>query len=66
MGVPAGGGSTVTDAVVRSQSGRVIQNTLTDTASAGPDASMYRFDAAGRLVEAEIPRHVRYLGAFRS
>jgi RHS repeat-associated protein len=54
--------STVTDAVVRSQSGRIIQNTLTDTASAGPETSTYRFDAAGRLVQADIPRHLLEYG----
>ena len=54
---PAGAGSTVTDEVVRSQSGRILQNTLTDTLSAGPEISTYRFDAAGRLVHASIPRH---------
>ncbi|MFT4285139.1 MAG: PA14 domain-containing protein, partial [Protaetiibacter sp.] len=47
----------VTDQVVRSQSGRVIQNTLIDTTSDGPEVSTYRFDAAGRLVHASIPRH---------
>src|SRR5690606_17533274 len=54
--------STVSDAVVRSQSGRIIQNTLTDTASAGPETATYRFDAAGRLVRAEVPRHVLEYG----
>ena len=54
---PGTGASTVSDAVVRSQSGRIIQNTLTDTASAGEEVSRYRFDAAGRLVHASIPRH---------
>jgi len=49
--------SSVTDAVVRSQSGRIIQNTLTDTASAAPEVSTYKFDSAGRLVRASIPRH---------
>jgi len=49
--------STVEDQVVRSPAGRIIQNTLTDTASTGPEASTYRFDAAGRLVHASIPRH---------
>jgi RHS repeat-associated protein len=54
--------STVSDAVVRSQSGRIIQNTLIDTASAGPETSTYRFDTAGRLVRADIPRHVLEYG----
>ena len=30
---------------------------LTDTASVGAEVSTYRFDAAGRLVHASIPRH---------
>jgi RHS repeat-associated protein len=59
---PGTSASTVTDAVVRSQSGRIIQNTLTDTTSAGPETSTYRFDTAGRLVRAEIPRHVLEYG----
>jgi RHS repeat-associated protein len=59
---PGGSASTVTDAVVRSQSGRIIQNTLADSASAGSEVSTYRFDAAGRLVQAEIPRHVLEYG----
>jgi RHS repeat-associated protein len=54
--------SSVSDAVVRSQSGRIIQDTLTDTAATGPETSTYRFDAAGRLVRAEIPRHVLEYG----
>src|SRR5690606_8943906 len=33
--------SSVTDAVVRSQSGRIVQNTLTDTAAADPETSTY-------------------------
>jgi RHS repeat-associated protein len=46
----------VTDFVVRSQSGRIIQNVLTDGSTV--ETSTYSFDAAGRLVEAVIPRHV--------
>jgi RHS repeat-associated protein len=49
--VPA---STVSDAVVRSQSGRILQNTLTDSASAASETSTYTFDAAGRLVTAVL------------
>ncbi len=48
--------STVTDAVVRSQSGRILQNTLTDGSVV--ESSSYKYDAAGRLVSAVIPRHV--------
>ncbi|MEZ5189820.1 MAG: PA14 domain-containing protein [Schumannella sp.] len=47
--------STVSDAVVRSQSGRIIQNTLTDDAVV--EVSTYSFDTAGRLVTATIPQH---------
>ena len=46
----------VTDSVVRSQSGRIMQNVLTDGAAV--ETSTYSFDAAGRLVQANIPRHV--------
>jgi RHS repeat-associated protein len=46
----------VTDFVVRSQSGRIMQNVLTDGSTV--ETSTYSFDAAGRLVEASIPRHV--------
>jgi RHS repeat-associated protein len=59
---PGGGGSTVTDGVVRSQAGRNIQNTLTDTTSPGPETSTYQFDTAGRLVQADIPRHLLEYG----
>jgi len=47
--------SSVTDSVIRSQSGRVILNTLTDGAAV--ESSWYRYDAAGRLVQAVIPHH---------
>ena len=46
----------VTDSVVRSQSGRIMQNVLTDGLAV--ETSTYSFDAAGRLVQANIPRHV--------
>ena len=45
----------MTDSVIRSQSGRVILNTLTDGATV--ESSWYRYDAAGRLVQAVIPHH---------
>ena len=60
--------STVTDLVVRSQSGRILRNALTDSASAGTVAdpvvstSTYSYDAAGRLVTAVIPRHTLTYG----
>lgn len=46
----------VTDQVTRSQSGRVLQDVLTDGA-ATPEKSTYSYDAAGRLVRATIPGH---------
>jgi RHS repeat-associated protein len=52
--------STVQDAVVRSQSGRTVQNTLTDDGVA--ETSTYAFDAAGRLTTAVIPRHTLTYG----
>lgn len=52
--------STVTDSVVRSQSGRIVQNTLTDGAVV--ETSTYSFDAAGRLTVAVIPRHTLTYG----
>ena len=54
--------STVTDSVLRSQSGRIMQNTLTDTLSTAPETSTYSFDAAGRLVTAVIPHHTLTYG----
>ncbi|WP_309082587.1 PA14 domain-containing protein [Microbacterium sp.] len=49
------GGATVTDTVARSNSGRIVQETMTD----GTDTytSTYGYDAAGRLVNAKIPGH---------
>lgn len=41
--------------MIRSQSGRILQNTLTDGATV--ETSKYTHDAAGRLVQAVIPRH---------
>jgi RHS repeat-associated protein len=48
-------GDDITDSVVRSQTGRIVQNTLVD--GAVTKTSTYSFDAAGRLVTAVIPRH---------
>ncbi|MBX3100107.1 MAG: hypothetical protein KF761_11060 [Salinibacterium sp.] len=45
----------VTDSVIRSQSGRIIQNTLTDGTTV--ETSAYSYDTAGRLSTAIIPRH---------
>jgi RHS repeat-associated protein len=50
----------VQDAVARSQSGRIVQNTLTDNGVA--EVSSYEFDAAGRLTTASIPRHILTYG----
>ncbi|HWH26651.1 MAG TPA: PA14 domain-containing protein [Pseudolysinimonas sp.] len=60
----AAGVNTVTDQVVRSQSGRIVQNTLTDDAAT--ETSTYSFDAAGRLVTAAIPRHTLSYGYAQS
>ena len=49
-----------TDTVVRSQSGRIVKDTVVDGAST--DVSKYSFDAAGRLVTAVIPRHTLTYG----
>ena len=49
------GQDSVTDQVIRSQTGRILQDTLTDGATAS--VSTYSYDAAGRLVLASIPRH---------
>jgi RHS repeat-associated protein len=46
-------GDDVSDAVVRSQSGRIVQDTLTDGGAS--EAWTYGFDAAGRLVSAVLP-----------
>lgn len=48
---PTGAG--LTDAVARSQSGRIVGNTLTDGATSY--TSGYTFDAAGRLTQATLP-----------
>jgi RHS repeat-associated protein len=48
----AGGASLVSDAVVRSQAGRVVSETVDTTAS-----STFTYDGAGRLVTAAVPGH---------
>jgi large repetitive protein len=45
----------VTDSVTRSQSGRILTNTVTDGATTHNSA--YTYDTAGRLTRAAIPRH---------
>jgi len=47
--------ASVTDSVIRSQTGRIMQNTITDGTTV--DTSPYTFDAAGRLTKAVIPGH---------
>jgi len=42
-------------AQLTSQSGRVVAGTVTDGATV--EVSSYRFDAAGRLIQASLPRH---------
>jgi len=49
------GQNSVSDSVVRSQSGRVLTETLADGASTAK--SSYSYDAAGRLTGATIPQH---------
>lgn len=50
-----GGQQPVKDAVFRSQSGRIVANTLSDGST--DHDSRYGFDGAGRLVSAVIPDH---------
>lgn len=50
-----GGQQPVKDAVFRSQSGRIVANTLSDGST--DHDSRYGFDGAGRLVSAVIPGH---------
>jgi large repetitive protein len=47
------GADTVTDEVIRSQSGRIVANTLTDGTT--PYTSRYRYDTAARLTDAWLP-----------
>lgn len=54
VAVPAGQNG-ISDTVVRSQTGRVLRDTLTDGPSSYP--STYSYDTAGRLVAAQIPHH---------
>ncbi|WP_354570324.1 PKD domain-containing protein [Glaciihabitans sp. UYNi722] len=45
----------IVDTAIRSQSGRILRDTLTDGSTSYP--STYSYDAAGRLVSAAIPHH---------
>jgi hypothetical protein len=49
------GGEQVTDTVVRSQSGRVVQHAL--SRAGATSTATYGYDTAGRLVTAKIPGH---------
>jgi len=49
------GQNSVKDSVIRSQTGRILQNTLADGSSLS--TSTYSYDAAGRLTSAVIPGH---------
>ena len=49
------GQTSISNTVVRSQSGRIVQDTITRGSTM--NVSMYSYDAAGRLVSAAIPRH---------
>ncbi|WP_371852409.1 hypothetical protein, partial [Nocardia arizonensis] len=52
------GGSTVTSAVTRSREQRIINETITDTATPGTDYEYaYTYDSIGRLVAADVPFH---------
>lgn len=53
---PPGTGTFVDDAVTRSQSGRIIDQTTNGT-DANPSANNFTYDAAGRLVDAWVPGH---------
>ncbi|MCU1479690.1 MAG: hypothetical protein JWQ19_476 [Subtercola sp.] len=50
------GQPSVTDTVIRSQSGRVLRDSTTDGTAAAQD-NTYSYDAAGRLVTALLPGH---------
>lgn len=49
------GSESVWDQVIRSQSGRIMRNTISDRGAT--DTSTYTYDAAGRLTQAVIPGH---------
>jgi large repetitive protein len=57
--VGAGSASSITDSVLRSQSGRIVSESTEDTVSgtAVTETSTYKFDTAARLIKAEIPNH---------
>jgi RHS repeat-associated protein len=53
-------GSGLTDADVLSQSGRILQDTITDGTT--PYTSTYSYDAAGRLTDATVPDNTLHYG----
>jgi len=52
----AGGAALATDTVTRSQAGRVTDESI-DGADANPAGANFAYDAAGRLVQANVPGH---------
>jgi large repetitive protein len=56
--------SSITNTVVRSQTGRIVKDTITQGATVRD--SFYTYDAAGRLNQAVIPRHVLTYGYAQS
>jgi RHS repeat-associated protein len=53
----AAGQSGVSDSNVLSQSGRILQNTITDTGTSTAYKSTYTYDTAGQLVAATVPQN---------
>jgi RHS repeat-associated protein len=51
----ASGQAAMSDADVLSQSGRILQDTLTDAGATAPYTSSYTYDAADRLTSATVP-----------
>jgi YD repeat-containing protein len=51
----ASGQATVSDSTILSQSGRVLQDSITDSGVTQPYKSTYTYDAAGRLTGATVP-----------
>jgi len=56
--------SSITNTVVRSQTGRIVKDTITQGATTRD--SFYTYDTAGRLTQAVIPRHVLTYGYAQS
>jgi len=60
VGVKFASGNALTDAVTRSQAGRVLSDTVTD--GTATSVSSYTYDGAGRLTKAVIPGHTLAYG----